>query len=124
MYLRFVFLGQGARIITIGNPVDPSRALNDNWLYTSFFEITRYFVSADFKFIKYQVESSNPAEFELSQLSDEVWRNRYYDANVRVDLQRMEGLVRQALWENHAEREWRMSSEQRQSVCRHAQPLT
>lgn len=101
-------MGKGSKVICIGNPVDPSRAVNDDWSYTTFFEVPRYFDSADVRFLKYHVNFSNPGEFVMcSDPSASSCRNTPYEASVRVDFLRMDALVQQALWENVSEREWR-----------------
>lgn len=109
LYHRLVFMGKGTKVVYIGSPTLPSQALDDDWAYTPFFEIPRYFDSADVKFLKYQVDSSNVDEFSLSAPPGLI--NRLYEASVKVNLTRMEALVRQALWENIAEREWYMSTD-------------
>lgn len=99
--IRFVFLNKGSRIISIGSIADPNREFNDDQQYTRFFEIPKYFSSADFKVLKYHVNSTNEHEFVRGDTS--------YNANVRVDLVRIERLVRQALWEHIADIDWQGS---------------
>ncbi|MEW5304738.1 MAG: hypothetical protein WDW36_007329 [Sanguina aurantia] len=104
---RLVFLGKGARVISVGSPTEYWRRITNDWHYTSFFEIPKYFQTADFKFLKYAVDSGNASEFVLGGPPG-AWQPDYYDASVRVDLKRMEGLVRQALWECSAENGWQV----------------
>lgn len=49
---RLVFMDKGTQVICIGSPIDLQRPDNSNWLYTSFFEIPRYFDSGDVRFQK------------------------------------------------------------------------
>lgn len=93
-------MGKGSRIISIGSTTDPLREINDDWHYTSFFEIPKYFSTADVNFLKYHVNSNNPDEYVLKL------KEFPYDASIRVNLTRMEVLVRQALWEIRTETTW------------------
>lgn len=106
---RLVFLQKGARVILIGSPVD-DHLTNDETSFTSFFEVPRYFDSAEFKILKYIVNTSNSDEFTLDQLHPGR-RNKLYNACVTVNLARMEGLVRQALWESESELLWQSTTQ-------------
>lgn len=78
---------------------------NDETSFTSFFEVPRYFSSAEFQILKYIVNISNSDEYTLDQLQPGR-RNKLYNACVTVNLAYMEGLVRQALWESESEMIW------------------
>ncbi|MEW5307169.1 MAG: hypothetical protein WDW36_009580 [Sanguina aurantia] len=103
---RLVFMGKGTSVIMVGSAIDPLRRVTNDWTYTPFFELPRYFAGGGANILKYHVlaEECNLSCYKLFWIFRRC--TNYYDASVAIVLPRMEALVRQALWENRADREW------------------
>jgi hypothetical protein len=97
---RLVFLPRGSTAVIVGGPETGSLE------WRNFHELDRWFPLSYVQFARYEVDNENKTEYEVNAL-DNSWRSRFmpwrerawwrYNANVRIDIQRLKGLLESVL---------------------------
>jgi hypothetical protein len=102
---RFMLLPSGARIVLVGNPALHAR--DNNWKFTPFFELPRFFSVTYVKFIKYVVSVDQKDEYRIPALGRRLPHWDAWNSDILVNVTKLVMLMRQALNEVNHEVGWR-----------------